>query len=98
MFLDTWESNSKPAPLKSLPLFMAATGERLRIVSIRADRSTDLRLVELGLPIGQEITVLQRQHRGPMVVAAGDTRLALGFELCSKVFVTPVDTTKSERR
>ena len=97
MFLDNFGSNTKVTPAKSLPLFMAGIGEQLRIVSISAGHTAQTRLTELGLPVGQEITVLQRQHRGPMVVAVGDARVALGFGLSSKVFVTPVDQPREER-
>ena len=97
MFLDGYAANSCVTTPKSLPLFMAGIGERLRITSIAAGRSAETRLIELGMPIGQEIIVVQRQHRGPMVVATKDARVALGFGLSSKVFVTPVEQ-QSERR
>ncbi len=97
MFLESFGSNTKVPPAKSLPLFMAGIGDRLRIASISAGHTAQARLIELGLLVGQEITVLQRQHRGPMVVAVGDARVALGFGLSSKVFVTPVDQPREGR-
>lgn len=91
MFSDDWQTGGKAMTGKSLPLAMAGIGERLRVTAIHAGRSAEMRLTELGLPVGREITVLQRQSRGPMVIAAGDARVALGFGLSSKVFVTPLD-------
>ncbi len=90
MFSDDWQTRAKVLPGKSLPLAMASVGERLRVTAIRAGRSAETRLIELGIPVGREIEVVQRQARGPMVVAAGDARVALGFGLSSKVFVTPI--------
>ena len=78
--------------LEALPLSMAGEGERVRILDMAGGRFSEKRLIDLGLVVGRELVVVHRQTRGALVVALGDTRLALGFGLAQKVLVTPVTT------
>ena len=73
----------------SLPLTMADSGQRLRLVSIGGDTRRSHRLTELGLTPGVELVVL-RDDGGALLIAVGDTRLALGRGLAQRVFVTSV--------
>ncbi len=67
------------APSKGFPLILADEGVRVRI----------LRLTELGLNVGSEIQVMQRQGGG-LLIARGETRIALGAGMASKILVTPL--------
>ena len=71
---------------RPFPLAMADEGVDLRIVALRAGRGLDLRLTELGLNVGSELSVVQRQGGG-LLVARGGTRIAIGGGMASKVMV-----------
>lgn len=65
---------------------MAGEGVRLRVVALRGGGSMDRRMTEMGLNVGSEVTVRQRQGGG-LVVSRGETRYALGGGLAHKVMV-----------
>lgn len=71
------------------PLSQAGEGERVRIVALRAGRGLDQRLTEMGLHVGIELRVRQRQPGGALVVVRGETRLALGVGMAHKILVCP---------
>jgi ferrous iron transport protein A len=78
---------SKPAPF---PLSMADEGARLRIVALRGGAGLDKRMTEMGLNVGSEVTVRQRQGGGGLVVSRGETRFALGGGMAHKIMVERV--------
>ena len=69
------------------PLSMAAPGERLRIDSLAGGERAVRQLNDLGLTMGAELEVISCDG-GPVVVAVGGARLALGRGLADKVRVT----------
>lgn len=71
---------------KPFPLTMASEGDRLRIVALHGGRTASLRLTELGLNVGAEVEVLQRQGGG-LLIARGEARIAIGGGLAAKVLV-----------
>lgn len=73
-----------PAPF---PLSMADEGVRLRVVALRGGDGLAKRMTEMGLNVGSELTVRQRQGGGAMVVARGETRYAIGAGMAHKVWV-----------
>ena len=76
------EMNDKAA----FPLAMAQEGERVRVVLLRGGKGLEMRLTSLGLNVGSELTVSQRQG-GNLVVIRGETRLALGAGMAQKIMV-----------
>ena len=72
------------------PLFMADEERSVRIVAVRAGRGLHQRLTEMGLNIGGEVRVVRRQAAG-LIVARGETRLAIGSGMASKIIVVPAD-------
>ncbi|MBK1722585.1 FeoA family protein [Thiocystis violacea] len=74
---------------KTFPLTMAAEGERVRIQGLRGGKGMVMRLTELGLNQGAEVRVIQRQGGG-LIVARGETRIALGGGMAMKILVTRV--------
>lgn len=72
------------------PLPMASEGDRLRVVALRAGRSADRRLIEMGITVGTEITLVQAGGEGPLLVAVSDMRLGLGRGMAHKVLVVPM--------
>ncbi|MCD4733238.1 ferrous iron transport protein A [bacterium] len=54
------------------------------VTHVRGGRRAKQRLAELGLPIGSRARIVERY---PLIVSVGETRLALGRGLASKVVV-----------
>jgi Fe2+ transport system protein FeoA len=73
-----------------MPLAIAAPGERVKVVAIGVGHTHQMRLADLGIVVGKALEVVQRQDGGAMVVAVGDTRLALGCDMAQKIYVTPI--------
>lgn len=80
------DSDTQPSA-KPFPLTMAGEGERVRIQTLRGGKGLMLRLTELGLNQGTELRIVQRQGSG-LVVARGETRIALGGGMATKILVT----------
>jgi len=76
-------SNSNPTALE---LGALRIGDTARVAGVRGGRSTVRRLTALGLRVGSEITVSQRRGNG-VVVISGNTRIALGPEMCRQIEV-----------
>jgi ferrous iron transport protein A len=71
---------------KPFPLSMADEGALVRIHTVRAGRGLVQRLTDLGLNIGGEIRIVQRQGAG-LLVARGEGRIALGAGMAAKILV-----------
>lgn len=71
---------------KPFPLAMAAEGQPVRVVALRAGRNLDRRLTDLGLNVGSKLRVVQRQGSG-LVVSRGETRMAIGGGMAMKILV-----------
>ncbi|WP_256091507.1 FeoA family protein [Candidatus Thiosymbion oneisti] len=74
---------------KPFPLSMADEGAPVRIHTVRAGRSLAQRLTDLGLNLGGEIRIVQRQGAG-LLVARGEGRIAVGAGIAAKILVIPV--------
>ncbi|MBK1716265.1 FeoA family protein [Thiocystis violacea] len=70
----------------TFPLTMAGEGEPVRIHSLRGGKGLVMRLTELGLNQGAEVRIVQRQGGG-LLVARGETRIALGGGMAAKILV-----------
>ncbi|HDN26668.1 MAG TPA: ferrous iron transport protein A [Thioploca sp.] len=73
---------------QAFPLPMATEGERVKIVGVTGGKLLIKRLIAMGLIEETELQVLQRENG--VVVACGETRLALGFGIANKIQVVPV--------
>lgn len=73
----------------SMPLPLANPGEPVRVTAFAQGRDVEKRLAGMGLTLGCELHLLQHEG-GNLVVAVGNTRLALGHGLAQKILVTPV--------
>jgi ferrous iron transport protein A len=76
------------------PLSLAPAGEPMTIVDVRAGSRLRHRLSDLGLVPGTVIEVVQSLGRGPVILALGDSRLALGRGASHKVLVAQVSNRK----
>jgi len=73
---------------KPFPLSMAEEGVLVRIQTVRAGRGLAQRLTDLGLNIGGEIRIVQRQRAG-LLIARGEGRIAVGAGMAAKILVIP---------
>ena len=71
------------------PLMMADEGARVRVVALKGGAGLDRRMTEMGLNVGAELVVRQREGGG-VVVMRGETRYALGCGMAHKIMVAPV--------
>lgn len=78
--------STEPALFAPFPLAMAREGERLRVHLLRGGKAMEMRLTTLGLNVGSELTVSQREG-GNLVVLRGETRIALGAGMAHKIMV-----------
>ncbi len=76
-----------PRQAPSMPLSLAARGERLEVVGFDGGKASRMRLMDMGLRVGDLIEIINSD--GPIIVNCGGTRLALGKGLADKVRVRP---------
>ena len=74
--------------LHPLPLALTPTGAKVAVAALIGGREMQRRMTELGIVVGHELRVIRGGDCGPLVVAVGETRLALGQELSRKILVT----------
>jgi Fe2+ transport system protein FeoA len=73
-----------------MPLAMVSPGEQVRLLAINGGQRLRKRLADLGLNLGTTVRVLQRDARGPLILAVKDSRLALGRGMAHKIMVEPI--------
>lgn len=75
---------------EGLPVNRVRKGHSHKITKITADKGNAQKLMELGLPMGSIVKVLQHQAGGGAVVAKGNLRIALGPMIASQIIVSPL--------
>mgnify|MGYP001205280992 CR=1 FL=1 len=73
-----------------LSLDAARPGERLKIVAFGGGSQSKLRLLSMGLRVGDEIEVITNIHQGQVVIALDFKRLVLGKGLAQKIRVETI--------
>ncbi len=73
-----------------MPLVMAKPGERLIIKEFTGGSASHIRLLSMGLRIGNKIEVITNLNKGQLVIALDYNRLALGRGLAQKILVEPI--------
>ena len=69
------------------------SGQKGTIAALSGERIVQKRMAGMGLYIGCDIEVLQCGDAGsPWMIASGETRLALGQEIVSKILVALSET------
>ena len=71
---------------ETIPLHLAANGERVKIVEIEGGRQMARRLADMGLTVGSCLEVVSNTA-GPFVVIVNHSRLALGSGIAEKIMV-----------
>jgi ferrous iron transport protein A len=76
------------APVLKRPRSLSTVeeGETVRITGIEGGRIVKIRLREMGLSPGNTIEVIQNSG-GPVIIQNGESRLALGRGVSSKITV-----------
>ncbi len=80
-------SNCRKERSQEMPLAMAKQGERLKIKDITGGAGARLRLMTMGLRLGDEIEVITNHNQGQLVIAADYKRYVLGRGLAEKILV-----------
>ncbi|ACT06780.1 FeoA family protein [Dickeya chrysanthemi Ech1591] len=70
--------------LLDLPLNVNAV-----VARIRSTGEYQQRLTELGIRVGGQVRVIQRDANQPLMLAAGDSRVAINWEMGKLVWVSP---------
>lgn len=71
----------------AFPLALAREGERVRVVRLQRGERMARRLADMGLALGSEAVMLRGSGEGPVLVAVGDARIAIGRGMASRVMV-----------
>ncbi|RJQ68963.1 MAG: Fur family transcriptional regulator [Desulfobacteraceae bacterium] len=78
-----------------LTLDTARQGERLKIVDFTGGAHSRLRLLTMGLRVGDEVEIITNIHRGQLVLAVDFKRLVLGQGMARKIRVAPIAASPS---
>lgn len=73
-----------------MPLVSAKQGERLEIKDFAGGSNARMRLLTMGLRIGDKIDVITNLGKGQLVVAVDYKRYGLGRGLAKKILVEPI--------
>jgi Fur family ferric uptake transcriptional regulator len=73
-----------------IPLVLAKKGERLKIRDFTGGSSARMRLLTMGLRIGDEIDVITNIDKGQLAVAVDSKRFVLGRGIAQKIIVEPI--------
>lgn len=62
-------------------------GDKIKVVSFNSGRLMKERLISMGLHIGAEIEIVQKDLSGPYIIAVKECRLAIGQGMAQKIMV-----------
>lgn len=83
--------------IQMMPLDMARPGERLVLKDFEGGAGARIRLLSMGLRLGDEIEVISNNNRGQMAIAADFKRYVLGKGLAQKIRVEPIKSAEKTR-
>jgi Fur family ferric uptake transcriptional regulator len=81
---------------RMLPLAAAKAGEQLRVKEFSGGTQARMRLLTMGLRVGDRLEVITNHASGQVVVAVGFHRYVLGRGLAQKIMVERYDAKRSE--
>lgn len=76
---------------KIITLTHVARDKKVVLVSIEAGWGMRRRLADIGLREGMLFTVLQAAINGPCIIRLGNSRLAIGYGMASRMLVKLVE-------
>jgi Fur family transcriptional regulator, ferric uptake regulator len=83
-------SDCLKARIRIMPLVAAKPGERLVIKELSGGAGAKMRLLTMGLRVGDNIEVINNNQQGQMVVAVDLKRFVVGRGLAEKIMVEPI--------
>ena len=82
-------SNCLKDHIQPMPLVNAKQGERFEIIDFTGGATARMRLLSMGLRIGDRVDVINNLDKGQMVIAVGHQRYVLGRGLAKKILIEP---------
>jgi Fur family ferric uptake transcriptional regulator len=76
-------------------LAQAKEGERLRVKEFTGGSESRMRLLAMGLRIGDEVQVITNIGKGQMAIAVDFKRFVIGRGLAQKIMVLPIQEEKA---
>jgi Fur family ferric uptake transcriptional regulator len=76
--------------VKLMPLTMAKSGEHLRLKEINGGAGVRMRLLTMGLRLGDHLEVINNNWQGQLAIAADFKRYVIGRGLADKIMVEPI--------
>ncbi len=73
-----------------IPLVQAKQGERVVIEAISGGTSGRIRLLTMGLRVGDEIEIITNMNQGQVVIASDYKRFVIGRGISRKIMVRPI--------
>ncbi len=83
--------------IQLMPLLMARPGERLVLKDFEGGAGARIRLLSMGLRLGDEIEIISNNNRGQIAIAADYKRYVLGKGLAQKIRVEPIKSAEKIR-
>lgn len=80
--------------VKLMPLTMAKSGEHLRLKEINGGAGVRMRLLTMGLRLGDHLEVINNNGQGQLAIAADFKRYVIGRGLADKIMVEPIQVDK----
>jgi len=93
--IDEIQSEEKPSTISAghYPLAMACAGQVMRVVCFASGQRLQKKLRDLGIHVGAEIRILKNDLDCPLLLAVGDSRVAVGQGMASKIMAAPCAST-----
>ncbi len=82
--------------IQLMPLVMARPGERLVLKDFEGGVRARMRLMSMGLRLGDEIEVISNNNQGQIAIAADYKRYVLGKGMAQKIRVEPIKQARAE--
>ena len=82
--------------IQLMPLIVARPGERLVLKDFEGGVGARMRLMSMGLRLGDEIEVISNNNQGQIAIAADYKRYVLGKGLVQKIRVEPIRQARTE--
>ena len=82
--------------IQLMPLIVARPGERLVLKDFEGGVGARMRLMSMGLRLGDEIEVISNNNQGQIAIAADYKRYVLGKGLAQKILVEPIRYKRSQ--
>jgi Fur family ferric uptake transcriptional regulator len=83
--------------IQLMTLVMAKAGEQLVLKDFSGGRGARMRLLSMGLRLGDEVEVISNNSQGQMVIAADYKRYVLGRGLAEKILFEPIKHEKKRQ-